>query len=79
MTPLSTRQWDHLSEDALWSLATDWRLAPEVREEAMWRWLFPEEYGYRWATLRVQGLRTQFLGTKQNQGMTPLAMVPTAG
>ncbi len=72
MAALSISQWDCLTEDALWSLATDWRLTSEVREEAMWRWLFPADYGYRWARSRVQRLRTQYLGTKRSQGLTSL-------
>jgi hypothetical protein len=79
MAPLFVRQWNRLSEDELWTLATDRRLTAEIREEAMWRWLFPEEYGYRWANLRVQHLRTHYLGTERETGMTPFVTVPTIG
>ena len=57
----------------------DRRLTAEVREEAMWRWLFPEEYGYRWANLRVQQLRTHYLGTDRGSGLTPFVTIPTVG
>ncbi len=71
MSPLSNYRWDRLSEDALWSLATDWRLAAEVRQEAMSRWLFPSDYGYGWARRRVQDLRSRYLGLlDQSMGVT---------
>ncbi len=79
MAPLCVRQWNRLSEEALWTLATDRRLPAEVRDEAMWRWLFPEEYGYRWANLRVQQLRTHYLGTDREAGASPFVTIPTVG
>ncbi len=78
MGKASVYQWERLSEDALWSLATDWRLAAEVRDEAMDRWLFPEDYGYGWAHLRVQQLRMHYLDTKLNQGRTVFETIPAA-
>ncbi len=74
-----TLPWDYLSEDELWVLATDRQLDAGVRDEAMWRWIFPEDYGYRWAKLRVQRLRAQYLGTEQHNRIVSLAIVPSTG
>ncbi len=71
--------WEHLTEDALWALATDWRQATEVREEAWDRWLFPEDYGYGWARLRVQQLRTHCLRTESDSGILAFETVPVTG
>ncbi len=79
MAPFAIRPWDHLSEDELWSLATDRRLDAEVRQEALWRWLLPADYGYRWANRRVQRLRAQYLGTERQNAITSLMTVPTIG
>ncbi len=79
MPAFTIRQWDRLSEDELWDLATDRWLDASLREEAMWRWLFPAEYGYWWANHRVQRLRAQYLGMERNKGIVSLATVPTIG
>ena len=79
MPSSSIHHWDHLSEDALWSLATDWRLAAEIRQEAMSRWLFPAEYGYSWANRRVQSLRTRCREGERNKRAVTLATVSTIG
>ncbi len=79
MAALAIDQWARLSEDALWNLATDWRLDAEVREEAMWRWLFPDEYGYGWAGHRVQRLRARYWGLQRDKGIASLVTMLTPG
>ncbi|MCC7448251.1 MAG: hypothetical protein IT324_12600 [Anaerolineae bacterium] len=36
-------QLDGLSDDELWSVAANTRIAADIRHEAMQRWLYPEE------------------------------------
>ncbi len=76
MPSLVRHQWERLSEDELWILATDRRLDAGMREEAMWRWLFPDEYGYRWAGHRVQRLRA-LLGLRREKGIASRVILLT--
>jgi hypothetical protein len=54
---LTEKNWLNLSEDELWHLANDRTCSAIVRREAMQRWLFPAQYGYLWATDRVESAR----------------------
>jgi hypothetical protein len=56
-TTLSADFWEKLTEDDVWALATDLNCPLEVREAAMRRWLFPEEYGFDWARDRINSVR----------------------
>lgn len=54
---LSDKNWLNLSEDELWRLANDRACSSTVRQEAMQRWLFPAQFGYSWASERVESAR----------------------
>ena len=43
MAITSNDQLDDLTDDELWEVAANTRIAAEIRHEAIQRWLFPEE------------------------------------
>ncbi len=43
MAITSIDQLDDLSDDELWEVASNTRIAPGIRHEAIQRWLYPEE------------------------------------
>jgi hypothetical protein len=58
MFVVSVDFWKNLTEDELWTLAMDRTCEPEIRGQAMQRWLFPAKYGYTWSKDRVEQARS---------------------
>jgi hypothetical protein len=48
---------DCLSESELWEIAINRYYDSRIRQEAMVRFLFPADYGYTWASERLQSLK----------------------